>query len=305
MRRHVAILLVAGSACASRPSEEELRARTPDPPARAQAARGTRAIDLDWDPNGLCWDPGERALYAIDQSGNRVMRWTDRRGFQVAASLPRARGPASGLGGVARLADGRTVVARSAAGKGGSTLIVISEVRGAEVLSSLATDRRRVGLAVGAGETVYVTSTTSGKDGRPGHVSRVDLAEPAETDLPMFDLLKPVGVVVVDGVLYVSDQTRGEIVAMSLVPLGSAHAVAQLKSPDMLAAGPNKSVLVASKTGAVWQLFADGRLVRLLTSRQEVRGIAYDPAGKRMFFAEHDPDDSDGVEHRLQIVPLR
>lgn len=310
MRRQVAILLMAGAACAlacaSTPSDEELLARTPDAPSRAKSARGGRAIDLDWDPNGLVWDTRERALYAIDQSGNRLMRWTDRRGFQVAASLPRARGATSGPVGLARLADGRTVIARSAAGKGGSSVIVISEVRGAEVLSSLAADRRRVGVAVGAGEQVYLTSSgPAGKDGPQGHVSRVDLAEPSETDLPFFDLLKPVGVVLVDGVLYVGDQTRGEIVALTLVPLGSAHAVAQLKSPDMLAAGPAGSVLASSKTGAVWQLFADGRLIRLLTSRQEVRGITYDPAGKRMFFAEHDPDSSDGVEHRLQIVPLQ
>jgi sugar lactone lactonase YvrE len=305
MRRHVAILLVAGAAsalaCASTPSDEELLARTPDAPSRAKSARGGRAIDLDWDPNGLAWDSRERALYAIDQGGNRLMRWTDRRGFQVAASLPRARGAASGPVGVARLADGRTVIARS--GKGGSSVIVISEVRGAESLSSLAPDRRRVGVAVGAGEQVYITSSgPAGKDGPQGHVSRVDLAEPSETDLPFFELLKPVGVVLVDGVLYVSDQTRGEIVALTLVPLGSAHAVAQLKSPDVLAAGPAGSVLASSKTGAVWQLFSDGRLIRLLTSRQEVRGITYDPAGKRMFFAEHDPE---GVEHRLQIVPLQ
>ena len=310
MRRRVAILLVAGcvfaSACGSTISEEELRARTPEAPVRAKSARGTRAIDIDWAPSGLAWDVGERALYAVDQTGNRVMRWTDRRGFQVAASLPRVRGGGpSGLGGVARLPDGRTAVARAVAGKGGNTLILISETRGAELLSDLATDRRRVGVAAGPEGILYVTSTSDDKSGPPGRISRVDLQEPSETDLPMGDILKPVGVVVVDGVLYVSDQARGEVVAMSLVPLGSAHSVAQLKSPDMMAAGPNRSVLIASKTGAVWQLFADGRLIRLLTSRQEVRGITYDPAGKRMFFAEYDAHPEDGVEHRLQLVPLK
>jgi sugar lactone lactonase YvrE len=306
MRREVAILLVAACACGSTTSEEELRARTPEAPTRAKSARGTRAIDIEWTPNGLAWDSGERALYAVDQSGNRIMRWTDRRGFQVAASLPRVRGGgASGLGGVARLPDGRTAVARAAGGKGGNTIILVSEARGAELLAELASDRKRVGVAAGPEGILYVTATSPDKDGPPGRITRVDLGEPSETDLPMGDILKPVGVVVVDGVLYVSDQARGEVVAMSLVPLGSAHAVAQLKSPDMMAAGPNRSVLIASKTGAVWQLFADGRLIRLLTAREEVRGITYDPAGKRMFFAEYDAHPEDGVEHRLQIVPLQ
>ncbi|HEU5059351.1 MAG TPA: hypothetical protein VFU21_22615, partial [Kofleriaceae bacterium] len=299
MRRWVAIrFLLAACACGSTTSEEELRARTPEAPPQARTVRGTRAIDLAWEPNGLAWDTAERALYAVDLTGNRIMRWTDRRGFQVAASLPRARGGGpSGLGGIARLADGRTAVARTAAGKGGNTLIVISEARGAELLTQLPTDRRRVGVAAGPEDILYVTATLSGdRDGPRGRVTRVDLDEGEETDLPMGELLKPVGVVVVDGVLYVSDQTQGEVIALSLVPLGSAHSVAQLKSPDMMAAGPNKSVLIASKTGAVWQLFADGRLIRLLTSREQVRGIAYDPAGKRMFFAEYDADPSDGVE---------
>ena len=70
MRRHVAILLVAGAACAlacaSTPSDEELLARTPDAPSRAKSARGGRAIDLDWDPNGLAWDAGRRHLMVAD-----------------------------------------------------------------------------------------------------------------------------------------------------------------------------------------------------------------------------------------------
>lgn len=307
MRRRVAILLLAACACGSHVSEDELRARTPEPPAPVRTARGTRAIDIDWDPSGLAWDTRERALYAADRSGNRLMRWTDRRGFQVAASLPPVKGGGgSGLGGVARLSDGRTAIARATGGKGGNTMILVSEARGAELLTDLPGDRRRVGVAAGPDEILYVTSTTADKgDGPPGRVSRIDVGESTETDLVMGDLLRPVGVVVVDSVLYVSDQAEGEIIAMSLVPLGSAHSVAELKSPDMMTEGPNRSVLIASKTGAVWQLFADGRLIRLLTSRQEVRGIAYDPAGKRMFFAEHDPDPSDGVEHRLQIVPLK
>jgi len=306
MRRFLAILLFGSAACGSHVSNEELEARMPEPPARPKTARGARAIDIDWDPNGLAWDVGERALYAVDQTGNRLMRWTDRRGFQVAAALPKGKGAGRpALGGVARLADGRTLVARSGSGEDG-TLILLSEVRGAETLADLPGDRRRAGVAVAPSGAIYVVSSSGGKGRTRGHLSRINLDEASETDLSVDELERPVGVAVVGDVLYVSDQARGEIVALSLDPPGSAHPVAQLKSPDMMAPGPTGSLLVASKTGAVWQFTAgDGRLTRLLTSRSEVRGIAYDPVGKRMFFVEHDPDPSDGVEHRLQIVPLR
>lgn len=301
MRRHLASWLALWAACSSTPSAEELRARTPEAPAKAKVARGTRAIDLAFDPNGLCWDTGERALYLVDLSGNRIMRWTDRRGFQVAASLPKPRRPGSTLGGIARLPDGRTVVARAGAGKD-STLFEVSEVHGARALSALPGERRRVGVSVDLDEAgdLYVASVS----GSRGHVSKVDLAEADETDLPFDDLEQPFGIAVVGNVLYVSDRKRGEIQVMSLRPLSKPHAVAQLASPGLMAPGPASSVLVASRTGAVWQLAADGRLLRLLTSQNEVRGIAWDPTGKRLFFAEHDTDDSDGIQHRLQILPL-
>lgn len=277
-------------------------ARTPEPPARPKTARGTRAIDLAFDPNGLCWDTGERALYLVDRSGNRIMRWTDRRGFQVAASLPTPRRPGAFLGGIARLRDGRSIVARAGAGKD-STLIEVSEAQGSKALSELPGDRRRIGVSVDLDEDgdLYVASTGRGR----GFVSRVDLEAAEETDLPFEGLENPVGIAVVGNVVYVSDDRRGEIQVMSLRPPGKPHQVAQVQSPGLMAAGPSSSLLIGSKTGAVWQLTADGRLTRLLTSRHQVRGIAYDPAGKRMFFAEHDDDESDGIQHRLQILPLR
>ena len=45
-------------------------------------------------------------------------------------------------------------------------------------------------------------------------------------------------------------------------------------------------------------------IVIIVTGLQEVRGVAWDGDTRRLFVAEHDPDESDGITHLVRIYDL-
>ena len=71
-----------------------------------------------------------------------------------------------------------------------------------------------------------------------------------------------------------------------------------------MTAGPNGSLFTGGTTGEVLQIAADGTVTTFASGFQEVRGTAYDAVNKRLFIADHDPDESDGITHKLRILPV-
>lgn len=265
------------------------------------ADRGPTTIPLDGDPNGLFWDDAEQALYIADDNANRVLRWTDEAGLSVAADLPPGPPDSPGLGQVVRTPDGTLVVPRFGGGTAGDVVFVDAEGNGG-VVPGLDPVRRRIGLAVAANGKLYDSYFVSLNGTKFGAVAELDLAGSEVNVLEGLD--KPVGVLVVGSDLYVSEQTVGRVVVAPIDAPDQTAVLAQLDTPDLLCHGPEGSVFTGGKAGDVRQIGADGKVNELAGGYQEIRGVAYDKTNKRLFFSDHDANESDGVTHKLQILPV-
>lgn len=258
-------------------------------------------IAVEGDPNGIFWDALEHRLLVADDDGNRILSWTDAAGFSVLRELSGAEQKA-GLGQLVRLPDGTIVVARFGRGADGDVIVVPPGAAPHDV-PGLDPARRRIGLAVAPDGVVYgAWFIKQGNESRIGAVSELSL-EGGEREV-ITGLEKPIGVLATAESLFVSDQRRGQIlIAPRTVP---AHATvfASLPQPDLLAAGPEGSLFCGSATGGLYRVSAGGEVTRLGGSYRQVRGVAYDAEGRRLFVVDHDPDASDGIAHRLHILPV-
>lgn len=267
-----------------------------------QVDRGPTSLLIDGDPNGLWWDATQGVLYIADDNGNRLLRWTDA-GFQDAILLPNATGDdGPGLGQVVQTADGTLAVTRFGFGTRGDVVTVSPDGQGA-VVPNLDPMRRRIGMTVAADGSVYVGWFTGSRTDRIGGVSRIDLKAGGEVDLDATGLLKVVGVLAGDGVLYVSDQDESRLYSVSTNG-GSPQLIGSPPSADLLTHGPDNTLFTGGKAGEVYQISLAGDVTTVQGGFQEVRGLAYDAANQRLFVVDHDTDESDGFSHRLHILPI-
>lgn len=268
------------------------------PPARhAESVPITLAIDGD--PNGIFWDTREHMLLLADDDGNRILSWTESAGISVLVEL---QGEAAGLGQLVRLPDRSIVAARFGHGTGGD-VIVVPPGAAARAVTGLDPARRRIGLAVASDGSLYgAWFTKQAPDSRVGGVSELSL-QGGERDL-IGGLEKPIGVLVIGDDVYVSDQRRGQILVAPRSAPASPRVFATVPQPDLLAAGPDGSIVCGSASGSVFRVTSTGQVTALAAGFRQVRGVAYDPEGRRLFVVDHDPDASDGVVHRLHIVPI-
>lgn len=289
MKRIGAALLVLLSAC--RGTVE----RPPEPATAAVRATAPRWIAFDGDPNGLLWHDGR--LLAADDDHNRVMVWREGASFTTLVELPPVGDAHVSLGGLAQLSDGTLVIARL--GDVGDVVVVRPD-RPPQIVAGLDPQRRRIGLAVGPDDRVYATWFVRDGDARRGGVEAIDLAGGAR-DL-VTGLQKPVGVIVLDGALAVSDQFAGRIVRISLdEPPRVTEIAADLRRPDLLAALPDGSLLTGDANGRVLAVDRAGGVRELANGLPGARGLAVDLDGRRLFVALH---GGDGAPSRIAIVPL-
>ena len=272
-----------------------------DSQAEVTVDRGPTTIALDADPNGLWWDADEAALYIADDNGNRALRWSDAGGLSLAATFPEAPADGPGLGQLVRLADGALVVTRFGYGTAGDVVFVGADgVSG--VVPGLDPERRRIGLTLTDEGTLFDGWYKSADGTRVGGVSALDLTR-GETDL-WSDLGKPVGVLAHEGRLWVADQDKLQLLTAPLDDLSDLSLLAELDSADLLCAGPMGGVFMGGKDGAVRLISAEGVVEVYASGFQEARGVAYDAQNGRLFVADHDGEEADGLTHRLQIVPV-
>lgn len=269
--------------------------------AGREVDRGPTILPLDGDPNGLFWSADDGTLYVADDDANRVLLWTDD-GFATPIALPAfddERGP--GLGQVLRLADGRVFVARFGYGTLGAVIEVAVDGTTRE-WPDLDPTRRRIGLAVDGEGAVYSAWFVGPAGSRVGGVSRLDTS--GETDLAIEGLVKPVGILVREGVLFVADQDQGRVLRVPLDDVASATTYAAPPSADLLAATASGLLFTGGRTGEVFRIATDGSVTVFQSDLQEVRGLAYDEAARRLFVASHDGDSTDGETHRLHVFPV-
>lgn len=269
--------------------------------AEVEVDRGPTAIDVDGDPNGLWWDADEGALYLADDNGNRILRWTDADGFSLAAELPEASADGPGLGQLVRTSDGTLVVPRFGYGTSGD-VVYVNAAGSSGVVPGLDVERRRIGLTVADDGTLYDGWFVSSDGGRVGGVSVLDLAG-GETDV-LDSLGKPVGLLASGDTLWVTDQDLNQVLTAPLASPDALALLTEVDSPDLLCAGPDGGVYTGGKDGSVRLVSAAGEVTTPASGYQEVRGVAYDAENGRLFLVDHDGDESDGLTHQLQIVPV-
>jgi hypothetical protein len=248
-------------------------------------------ITLQRDANGAYWDATEHALYLTE--GNALVRWTDAGGFADVAQLGSA---GVELGGLVRLPDGSFAITSFGFGSDGG-VFVVDPSHAVRAVANLDPIRRRIGIARAPDDAIYDTYFVVNGHDHHGGVAALDLGSGGETDLVGSGLSKPVGIAALATELIVSDQDGNAIDSISR---GSLSPIAKLlPSVDLLTVLPDGSFVTGGKAGVVTEVTRSGTQHPLASGFDQIRGTAYDAAGKRLFVVEHGK-----AKHVLHIVSL-
>ncbi|XXF74910.1 hypothetical protein P2318_17705 [Myxococcaceae bacterium GXIMD 01537] len=275
---------------------------SPGPTDAGSVERGPKLLAIEGDANGLWWDDASQTLYIADDNGNRILQWRDEGGFSLVTDLPAASEQGAGLGQVVRTQDGTLVVTRFGYGTVGDVVYVTPSGE-AKLVPELNAQRRRMGLTLAADgrlfDSWFVRLSTGARAGAVGEL-KLSGSEPEV----ITGLKKPVGVLAMGSDLYVSDQDLGQILKAPQSNPSAFTVLANVAQPDLLGAGPDGSIFTGSAGGNVYRIAASGAASVFQSGFQQVRGVAYDPTNRRLFIAEHDANESDGVSHALHILPV-
>lgn len=268
----------------------------------ATAARGPLTITIDGDPNGIWWSAAAQTLYLADDNNNRILTWRDGTGFGQAWPLLAAPATGSGLGGLVAGSDGKLWVTRFGNGTDGAVLWVDAGGITGKV-PNLDPVKRRLGMAVDSAGNLYDSWFIKTASDRVGTVARLD---PAGTETPLVSsgLQKPVGLLVKGAHLYFDDQETHAVLRCALPECKEVESFGNVTTPDLMSDGPGDAVLVSSHEGVVVAVRPSVANQIVASGLQQPHGLAYDPAHKRLFIADHDPSAADGEVNTLHIVPL-
>jgi len=268
---------------------------------RSSGAAGERGFDpeaagttLPGDPGGAFWDAKTASLYVTDVAHDTVMRLRDREGFTTEAELPAS----SALGGIVRLADGRLVIASFGFGEGA---VYVTANHERVLVGRLDPARRRTALAIAPDGSIYSAYFAVAPDSAPrGGISRIDPGG-GEHDVVTAGLRKPLGLAATATTLYVSDQHGAALLAYARAD-GTPHPVmaADVTDPEVITTMPGGDAIVGTRDGIVYRVSEAGA-TELARGYGELRGLAYDAAGKRLFLVEH---GAAAAGHRLRTLAL-
>ncbi|WP_224373025.1 hypothetical protein [Hyalangium versicolor] len=274
----------------------------PGPSDAGSVERGPKVLPIEGDPNGLWWDDASHTLYLADDNGNRILQWTDAGGFAFVKGLPAAAPEGAGLGQLVLTKDGTIIVTRFGYGTTGDVVFVPASGE-PQIVPGLDPTRRRIGLTVTSDgklfDSWFVRLATGARVGAIGELSLSGTEPEVITGLK-----KPIGVLAVGDSLIVSDQDLGQILKAPRSNPSAYQVLATVATPDLLAAGPDGSIFTGSTGGNLYRISATGETAVFSSGFQQVRGVAYDPTNRRLFVADHDGDESNGVSHVLHILPV-
>lgn len=237
-------------------------------------------VPLPGNAGGAWWEARTSSLYITQD--HAIVRWA---GGELAPviELPAVKS----LGPIVGLADGRLVVAAFGFGTDGGIYVVGNGT--ASRVPGLDPKRRRTGLAVSPSGEVYESFFVKDPAATvAGGVAKVDLAG-GEADVVTRDLAKPVGLAVTKLALFVTDQSTSSLISYALGDPAASRTVVtnELAEPDLMTMLPSGDLAIGSKTGVVYTVTPAGSPREIARDLGPVRGIAYDPAGKRLFVVEH------------------
>lgn len=261
-----------------------------------------RVESLPGGGNGLLWDDHAHALYVTDESHDQLLTWTDAGGFQPAGSFPPA--DKVGLGAIVKRADGSFAVPSFGFGKEG-TILTLASGGASHALAGLDGTRRRIALAVDAGDQLYEGYFVVGPDKQhTGGVARVAVQGASAVETPIvtsIPLGKVVGIAVTATTLFACDQEASKIYSIALAS-GTATVVATPPSCDLLLLLPHGDVMTGGPSGGVYRITPTGTVTTVASGFAQVRGLAYDGAGQRLFFVEH--VKGQGATDRLHVMAM-
>jgi hypothetical protein len=293
------LLAVTLCGCASNPGVAGRPEPAAAPAARTAAPAADVAIALSGGANALWWDAASSRLYLTNSSSSALMTWTDAEGLRDVCALPADAGGTS-LGGIVRRGDGTLLIANFGFGTHGGIFAVTAGV--ASALTGLEPTRRRVGLAQDAAGSVYSAYFVGGR-GKPttGGVATVAIAGTTASEVEIASgFQKVVGVVATPTALFISDQTDRTIYKIEM-PGHAVSKVATAPSVDLLAILPNGDLLTGGGS-TISRITQSGESSTLRDGFEQVRGIAYDDAGKRLFVIDHSL--TIGVPDKLRVIHL-
>jgi len=295
------LLAIAICGCATPPAAggaARPEAPRPEAPrAAAPAVPSATAIALPGGANALWWDAASSTLYLTDSNASALMAWSDAGGLRMDTALPASPAGVS-LGGIVRRGDGTTVIASFGFGtQGGLFAVAGNEVM---ALTGLDPARRRVGLAQDAAGTLYSAYFVGGRGKPPaGGVAVVTIAGAAATETEIASgFHKAVGVVATPAAVFVSDQTDRSIFRIA-VPGYAVTRLASAPAVDLLAMLPGGDLLTGGGP-TISRIAQTGEVTALPGKFEQVRGLAYDAAGQRLFVVDHSV--TVGVPDQLRIV---
>jgi hypothetical protein len=286
-----ALFVLALAACATRPTEPST------PASAAPASQAPVVLPLAGGANALAWDAATSTLYLTDSNADTLLRWTPRAGIETV-----------GVGGIVRRPDGSTLVASFGFGKQG-TLFALAADHTATALTGLDPARRRIGLAQDASGALYSAYFTGerGAGGPGGGVAQVSITGSVATETEIAGAStsagfhKLVGLVATPSAVFVADQSQ-KIIYKIAVPGFAVSELAHVPGADTLALLPSGDLLTGAGS-TILRITQAGAVTPLpLTGFEQVRGLAYDPAGKRLFVVNHSL--TVGVPDKLHILPL-
>lgn len=271
-------------------------ARPAEQPKPTQPAAAQR-VALTGSPNGLWWDAPRQRLLIAEGDQSSLLSWTGGHALRVVAQVPRGE---AGLGQMVVASDGTIYVARFGRGTtGGITRIAPDGV--VADLAGLLPERKRVGLAIAPPDQLLSTWYTRVGEQVQGGVARVEAG--GEQEL-FSGLQKVVGVLVIEGRVFVSDQSTGQLLSGPLS--GPLSPLATLPSIDLLTAGPPGFLFTGGRTGEVYAVSTrSGQHTVIASGFRQVRGVAWDNDAKRLFVVDYDPDKTSHLLHITTLsVPL-
>jgi hypothetical protein len=271
-------------------------------PIDANVVERTKTVMLTGGANGLMFDAANKTLYLTDNNTDALLKYTDAGGIATVGTLPAGSAGIS-LGDIVHRSDGTILVTNFGFGTQGAYFSMATN-NTSKALTGPAVNRRRIGLSQDSAGTLYVAYFVGGGGGaQTGGVSSVAISgdTATETDIATATVFKKlVGIVATPTAVYVSDQTD-KLIYKIAIPAGTVTTLATVPSADLLAVMPNGDLLTGG-TG-VHRITPTGTVTTILTGEfEQVRGMAYDAANKRLFIIDHSA--TPGTPDKLQIRPL-
>ncbi|HEY4239506.1 MAG TPA: hypothetical protein VGM88_06805 [Kofleriaceae bacterium] len=275
---------------------------TPDAPA-------DQVVTLAGGANALLWDASTSTLFLTNDTAGTLQTWTAAAGVVDYATFP-AESAGLSLGGIVKQANGTILVANFGFGSQGTLFAVGTDANHTVTpWTGLDSTRKRIGIAQ-QGTALYTSYFTGTTANAVGGVASVTVAGTVGTETEIAGVStattfgKIVGLVADADALYASDQTGGKIFKVAL-PGGTVTTLATITKPtkpDLIMELPNGDLLMGG--GSTITRITKAGVVSTLanTGFDTVRGVAYDPAGHRLFVIDH--SSQAGSPDKLHIQPF-